>query len=101
MTQNSTTHTGQTTPVGEAPAGEAPKTDEAFCDDFGVCPKCGRHDGYLNLHRAHYFVCHAHRFKWCVGENLFSSWRCQSEAEFRRNALDIRSYDEIRPVALK
>jgi RecA-family ATPase len=27
--------------------------------------------------RSHWFVCHEHKVKWCVGSNLFSGWRAK------------------------
>src|SRR5882724_6327756 len=41
---------------------------------WGVCPYCHRTDGYINFGCYHWFVCDAHRVKWCVGENLFRTW---------------------------
>ena len=38
-------------------------------DYFGLCPHCGRHDGYINIHSDHVFVCHEHRTWWCPGSN--------------------------------
>ena len=34
---------------------------------FGGCPTCHKTDGFLNIGRDHWFVCHHHRTKWCVG----------------------------------
>jgi hypothetical protein len=42
---------------------------------FGLCPTCGQTDGYLNIERDHYFVCHEHKLCWIAGSNLFSAWR--------------------------
>jgi hypothetical protein len=58
-------------------------------DYFGVCPHCGKNDGYLNVGKGHWFFCKEHRLKWLIGANLFSSWRDQTEAEQRR------LYDEV------
>src|SRR5262245_42500917 len=44
-------------------------------DYFGVCPVCRTSDGYLNVGRDHWFVCHEHGQRWCAGSNLFSSWK--------------------------
>ena len=64
--------------------------DEGVCSHyFGVCPECGKSDGYINVSRTHWFFCKAHKTKWCIGANLFSSWREQTEDEQRRD------YDEI------
>src|SRR5262245_65499075 len=34
---------------------------------FGGCPLCGpgQNDGYTNVGRIHWFVCHVHSYKWC------------------------------------
>jgi len=42
---------------------------------FGGCPHCGGNDGYANVGRSHWFFCKAHKTSWCIGANLFSSWR--------------------------
>jgi hypothetical protein len=59
---------------------------------FGVCPECGKTDGYLNIGRAHWFVCHEHRVRWCAGHNLFSGWREEDEAEWPKNWERIGEY---------
>jgi hypothetical protein len=70
--------------------GTTMKTAEQNADDhFGVCPHCGKNDGYLNVGRSHWFYCKEHRVKWCSGANLFSWWRHQTEEEQRR------LYDEV------
>lgn len=71
----------------------------AEADDhlFGVCPHCGGSDGYVNLGRAHWHVCHKHRVKWCSGFNLFSSWRRETEADWRANREGIAAYEEVLP----
>jgi hypothetical protein len=69
-------------------------------DYFGGCPRCpdGKNDGYLNIWRANWFVCHTHRVKWCVGDNMFRSWRDESEEIWRTNARRIADYKEVKPV---
>lgn len=52
-----------------------------FDSYFGVCPKCLKNDGCVNVGRSHWFYCKEHRVCWCVGSNLFSSWRYETEAE--------------------
>ena len=64
-------------------------------DYFGGCPKCGQHNGYLNVEREHWFYCERHRTKWCFGENVFSSWRYEDEATWRRNAHKLAAYREV------
>jgi hypothetical protein len=66
---------------------------------FGLCPHCHCHDGYINVGREHWFVCDEHKVRWCVGANLFDSWREQTEDEQRRiyNERGIGEYAEIEP----
>jgi hypothetical protein len=65
---------------------------------FGLCPHCHNNDGYLNVGRGHWFVCHEHKVKWLVGSNLFSSWRYQTEDEQRAiyDKYNLSSYTEVR-----
>ena len=64
---------------------------------FGVCPQCHKNDGCINVGRSHWFYCKEHRVKWCVGANLFSSWRYQTEDEQRRiyNDLGFGEFQQI------
>ena len=50
----------------------------AYC---GGCPHCGGHDGMVNVGRSHWLRCEEHKVKWCLGSNLFSSWRYQTMDE--------------------
>ena len=68
-------------------------------DHFGGCPKCALNDGYLNIGRGHWFICHKHKNKWFVGSNLFSSWRHEPEEEWERNAQLIERYREVEPLS--
>jgi hypothetical protein len=43
-------------------------------------------------------VCHDHKVKWCIGENLFSTWRHLSEEEHLRNAEMLAGYREAGPL---
>ncbi len=65
---------------------------EAAADDteqhhyFGYCPECGPlryRDRCLNIGRAHWYYCEEHLVRWCVGANLFSGWRDETEEEQR------------------
>jgi hypothetical protein len=64
---------------------------------FGVCPTCGCTDGYLNVRRAHYFVCHRHRVRWLAGENLFSSWRAESTSDWQAHWERISNDADVAP----
>ena len=67
-------------------------------DYFGGCPKCGRHDGYVNVQSEHWFYCTRHRTKWCIGSNLFSGWRDETETTWCRNAHQLAAYREVEPL---
>jgi hypothetical protein len=77
-------------------AGDTPETTSQY---FGGCPVCGKHDGYLNVRRAHFFLCRQHKTCWCVGENLFRSWREESPAVWKRHERRLRRhYRLVEPV---
>jgi hypothetical protein len=72
----------------------------ATIDHFGGCPHCADHknDGFLNIGRAQWFVCHAHKVKWLAGENLFRCWRDESRDLWRENFELLSEYSEVKPV---
>lgn len=72
--------------------------DNSEIDYFGGCPICKRNDGYMNYHRAHWFFCKTHKTTWCMGSNLFSSWRFESEADWKENARVLKTYKVVEPV---
>jgi hypothetical protein len=65
---------------------------------FGLCPQCGGNDGYRNVGRNHWFVCHTCRTRWCAGSNLFSGWREETKEEWAENAWALSAYREVEPV---
>jgi hypothetical protein len=69
-------------------------------DDFGGCPVCGKTDGYLNIGRDHWFVCHAHEKRWLIGSNLFSGWKEETEAKWAANAALLEGYEKIEPLSM-
>ena len=71
------------------------RNSQAFDDHFGVCPTCHRNNGYENVGPAHWFVCHRHRVRWCVGSNLFSSWREQTDQERALVIARLSTYREV------
>jgi hypothetical protein len=75
-----------------------PDLNPSAADCLGDCPLCGRNDGYLNVYRHHWFICHAHRTRWLAGENLFSSWHTESPAEWKTNGDRIRPYLVVEPL---
>ena len=67
-------------------------------DYFGGCPICGLNDGYLNIHRGHWFNCRNHQLRWCAGSNLFRSWRSENEGDWNENLQKIGSFREVSPM---
>lgn len=65
---------------------------------FGGCPECTLNNGHLNVGRTHWMVCHKHRVRWCIGSNLFSVWRYESEEDWERNARLLDRYKEVEPL---
>jgi len=68
-----------------------------FNDDdyFGHCPIPEHENYYLNVGRRHWMVCDKCKITWFIGANLFSSWRQQNKAIWRKNAEIIMEYTEI------
>ncbi len=64
-------------------------------DRFGGCPVCHDYDCCVNVGRSHWFICREHKKKWCVGSNLFSGWRHESEEDWRKNAAEIADFEEV------
>ena len=65
---------------------------------FGGCPVCGGTDGFVNDGRDHWFTCQTHSAKWCAGSNLFSGWREETEADWRRNRALLNTLREVQPL---
>lgn len=67
---------------------------------FGGCPHCGQTDGCANVGRSHWFFCSTHETKWCIGSNLFSSWRNETEEEQRRAyaKIGLGEFTEVEPL---
>jgi len=63
---------------------------------FGHCPFPEHENYYLNIHREHWMVCDKCKIKWCMGENLFSSWRTENMAKWKANFMRIKNYKEIK-----
>jgi hypothetical protein len=73
-----------------------PKREDVDC--FGGCPRCWRNDGYLNVGYEPWYICHRHRVKWLVGEDLFSGWRYETNLEWQANAARICGYRVVDPI---
>jgi hypothetical protein len=52
--------------------------------DFGVCPRCGKNDGYINVGQGHWFFCKEHKVRWFVGLNLYPGWQYETREEQER-----------------
>ncbi len=70
---------------------------QAFIDKypFGTCPCGSDKNKYFNVGRGNWFYCDACEVKWCVGSNLFSSWRSENEGIWRDN---VRKYERFREI---
>ena len=74
-------------------------TDKITTDEyFGGCPKCGESDGHLNVGRNHWAVCDTHKTTWPIGENLFSGWHDETEADWQRNEEKLAGYRQVEPI---
>lgn len=75
-----------------------PAAPEPVDTYFGACPKCRRHDGYVNIGSTHIFVCAEHRVWWAIGWNLFSSWETDTPEEKAEAVRLVESFQEVKPV---
>jgi hypothetical protein len=68
-------------------------------DYFGVCPICHKCDGYANAGRSHRCYCKEHKTSWCIGANLFSDWREQTEEEQRQiwDEIGLNNFKNVEP----
>jgi hypothetical protein len=64
---------------------------------LGDCPRCSRNDGFLNVYKAHWFICRRHRVKWYAGYDLFPGWQNETEEDWKRNLRILSQYQEVRP----
>jgi hypothetical protein len=73
-------------------------SQQASYEHFGVCPRCRKTDGYLNVHKAHWGLCDEHHTCWRLGWNLLSSWTHETEEQWHRNAEKLEGYSVVEPV---
>jgi hypothetical protein len=73
-------------------------THRVEVDYWGGCPTCGQNDGCFTVDGDHWYVCHAHAAKWCIGSNLFSGWREMSVDDVARNAAMLAAYRPVKPL---
>lgn len=72
----------------------------SLTNHFGVCPTCRRQDGCHSIGPDHWYVCNAHKVKWNVGSNLFSTWRHLTPEQHRANADKLAGYRKVEPFSL-
>jgi hypothetical protein len=66
-------------------------------DHWGLCPECGEYPRWKNVGRTHWVYCERHGLKWCVGENLISSWQDEDENDWVQNELFLMRLRETEP----
>ncbi|HIF50891.1 MAG TPA: hypothetical protein EYQ42_05105 [Thiotrichaceae bacterium] len=64
----------------------------------GVCPKCGKSDGFVNLGKEHWFICRDHKTKWFAGVNMFEGWENQTVAQAQSIESMLNSYKDVVPL---
>jgi hypothetical protein len=64
---------------------------------FGLCPICKKTDSYVNIGRSQWFFCEEHRVRWCIGSDVFSSWRYETESAQQSHCERI-GFDEFTDV---
>ena len=63
----------------------------------GKCPYCGGNDGFLNVGRTHWFVCHKCGVRWWLGCDLYPTWKSETEEDWSRNAKLLQGYKQVEP----
>ncbi|MHA6645659.1 hypothetical protein [Mesorhizobium sp. A623] len=66
--------------------------------EFGLCPECECHNGFLNKGSQHWFFCNVHRTRWLAGINLFDQWREENRAEQHERFAAIECFDVVQPI---
>ncbi|MBL0935529.1 MAG: hypothetical protein IBJ07_12365 [Rhizobiaceae bacterium] len=71
---------------------------QLVCEEyFGGCPHCGT-ARWANVGRVHWCYCPEHEVRWCVGENLISSWRDEDESIWQRNVNMLEGFPDVEPL---
>jgi hypothetical protein len=75
------------------------KESKMSSDYFGLCPRCYKTDGYINIGRGQWYYCVKHRTTWYPGWNVCDSWRSQTleDQQAIYAAMDFDSYQEVEP----
>ena len=80
------------------PTNVMPFPEILYSKHCGLCPKCGKSDGYVNLGKEHWFICRDHKSKWFAGINMFEGWENQTVAQAESIELMLSSYKEVVPL---
>jgi len=64
-------------------------------DNMMCCVRCGVECAFRNIGREHWGFCDPCRIKWCIGENLFSGWREQSDEVFEENWEFLKDFEDL------
>jgi hypothetical protein len=64
---------------------------------FGLCPKCGGSDGYLNVGPYHFFVCDVHKTRWQTKSHCLD-WETETLEQWEQNIDKLAAYTEVEPV---
>jgi len=74
---------------------EVQKMDKLY---FGDCPKCGQNDGYLNIERTRWKVCHKDKMKWRTGGYQLSNLKYEDHNQWIENIKKLAEYHEVTPI---
>lgn len=66
-------------------------------DSFGACPICGERDAYTNVKEVHWALCFKHKTRWCIGSDLFPTWKEEDDWVWDNNSEGICEYREVEP----
>ena len=80
------------------PTNVIPFPEVRFSMHCGVCPQCGKSDGFVNMGKEHWFICRDHKTKWFAGVNLFDGWENQTVAQAQCTEAMLNGYKEVVPV---
>ena len=73
---------------------------------WGVCPECWKEGTissgvWLNVYKDHFCYCEKHLVWWCIGANLFGSWRGEMREKWDKNKALIEQGKEVEPMHIK
>ena len=67
---------------------------------LGVCTCGNDRQKFYNIGKTHWIACEKCKTRWTYGGNLFSSWRHESENDWRENWDRFHTYREISGMEL-